>query len=58
MVVRDYVEKGIFEMFYIPSTENPADIGTKPLPKSVHWKHMETLMNLHKGQVSSDKAEI
>ena len=45
LVVRDLVERGIFEMFYIPTDNNVADIGTKPLKSEAHWKHLRTLLN-------------
>ena len=58
MVVRDYIEKGMFELFHIAGTQNPADIGTKPLTEKEHWKHVATLLNLSAEQVSALLAEI
>ena len=49
LAVRDeflhvHVENGNIEPHHIRTTENPADLGTKPLQKKMFWKHRATLM--------------
>ena len=49
LAVRDeflhtHVENGNIEPHHIRTTENPADLGTKPLQKRIFWKHRATLM--------------
>ena len=44
---RDYVEKGIVDIEYISSEENPADILTHPVNKEKLDKHLTTLLKWH-----------
>ena len=41
--VRTAIEDGLISLSYIPTTENPADILTKALPRTLHERHVNHL---------------
>ena len=41
---RESVKRGHITLTYVPTSENPADIMTKPLPPSIHRTHFLRLM--------------
>ena len=41
--VRTAIENSLISLSYIPTTENPADLLTKPLPRDLHERHVSQL---------------
>lgn len=41
--VRTAIENGLISLSYIPTTDNPADILTKALPRNLHQQHINLL---------------
>ena len=43
--IREWIEQGQIEVVTIRGSDNPADIGTKPLSKGPFHKHKKVLLN-------------
>ena len=43
--MRHQVQDGKISLKYINTSENPADLMTKPLPAAAHHKHKKTILN-------------
>uniref|UniRef100_A0A5S6QG42 Retrovirus-related Pol polyprotein from transposon TNT 1-94 n=1 Tax=Trichuris muris TaxID=70415 RepID=A0A5S6QG42_TRIMR len=46
--VRDKVNDGVVELVYVPSSENIADVLTKPLSRRQHQAHVERMLDFHR----------
>jgi hypothetical protein len=44
--IRDSVNRRLVDVLHIPGVENPADLLTKPLHRSIHLKWL-TRLNMH-----------
>ena len=46
--IKQEIRRGVIQLKWVRTEDNPADIGTKPLPLSLHDKHAKT----HSGTLS------